>query len=104
MILTCSGVMGKWTQVFLQCCVLPFWVLSLAGQQSCDYSDSEHPSRTPWYLTHTCILVKPVNKGFCQVAQTSVECRLPTRLPYYLPVSFLPTWLSLPLSLLPTRH
>lgn len=34
----------------------------------------------------------------------TVEYRLPNRLPYYPSVSFLPIWLSLLLSSLPTRH
>ena len=33
-----------------------------------DYIDRKHPSRTPWYLTHTCSVVRPVNKGICPVA------------------------------------
>jgi hypothetical protein len=56
MILRSIGVMGKWRQVFLQCCVLPFWVLSLAGQLSSDYRDREFLTYIQWYLAHTCTL------------------------------------------------
>ena len=46
------SVVNKWTEFFLHCCLMPFWIVCLSGQQSTDYSDSKHPSHIPWYLTH----------------------------------------------------
>jgi hypothetical protein len=65
------NIIKKWTQVFLQCCVLLFWILSLMAQQSPDYSDTQHPSRMPWYLNHSCSVTQPQNQPACHVAQAS---------------------------------
>lgn len=46
------SVVNKWTEFFLHCCLMPFWIVCLSGQQSTDYSDPKHPSHIPWYLTH----------------------------------------------------
>ena len=71
MSLRCLGITNKCTEFFLQCCLFFFWILCLAGQLSPDYSDSQHPSRLPWYLTHTCSVAQPVNQRACHIAQAS---------------------------------
>ncbi|KAH9224553.1 hypothetical protein DL95DRAFT_378180 [Leptodontidium sp. 2 PMI_412] len=53
-LLICLKVVNKWTDFFLHCCLMPFWIICLSGQLSTDFSDPEHPSRLPWYLTHSC--------------------------------------------------
>ncbi|KAL4900748.1 hypothetical protein BDW74DRAFT_161495 [Aspergillus multicolor] len=34
--------------------LLTLWSFSLYGQTSADYSDPNHPSRWPWYVTRKC--------------------------------------------------
>lgn len=70
-ILVCMVIVNKWTTVFLQSCALLFWLFSIAAQQSSDYSDNDHPSRTPWYLTHSCAIAQPETQAACRVAQAS---------------------------------
>lgn len=52
-LLRALSVVNKWTEFFLHCCLMPFWIVCLSGQQSTDYSDPKHPSHIPWYLTHS---------------------------------------------------
>ncbi|PVH88779.1 hypothetical protein DL98DRAFT_157105 [Cadophora sp. DSE1049] len=63
------GVINKWTEFFLHCCVMPFWIVCLSGQQSADYSDPKHPSQIPWYLTHSCDVADINTQRPCRVAQ-----------------------------------
>ncbi|KAH7336326.1 hypothetical protein BKA65DRAFT_31956 [Rhexocercosporidium sp. MPI-PUGE-AT-0058] len=64
-------VVNKWTDFFLHCCVMTFWIICLCGQQSPDYSDPEHPSRVPWYLTHSCGVADINTQPPCRIAQAS---------------------------------
>ncbi len=65
------SVLSKRTELFLHCCVLLFWTLSLVGRQSPDYGDGKQPSRTPWYLTHSCNVARQKSRVACRVSQTS---------------------------------
>ncbi|KAH6990296.1 hypothetical protein EDB80DRAFT_882295 [Ilyonectria destructans] len=47
------------------------WIVSLAGQASGDFSDPDHPSVHPWYLTRGCADGWAGTRGFCHVAQAS---------------------------------
>lgn len=47
------------------------WIVSLAGQASGDFSDPDHPSAHPWYLTRGCADGWAGTRGFCHVAQAS---------------------------------
>ncbi|MCJ1243127.1 hypothetical protein MMC30_000324 [Trapelia coarctata] len=46
------------------------YAVSITQQAASDYSDPRHPSKVPWYLTHSCSdPVNPRLKGYCQQAQ-----------------------------------
>lgn len=47
------------------------WAYSVASQASADFSDPEHPSPHPWYLTRGCGAGWSTNLGVCRTAQAS---------------------------------
>ncbi|KAI5462870.1 hypothetical protein BGZ63DRAFT_412607 [Mariannaea sp. PMI_226] len=61
----------RYANILYDLLLASLWVASLAGQTSEDYSDPQHPSRYPWYLTHSCSESWAVNRSSCRLAQTS---------------------------------
>ncbi|KAM0074307.1 hypothetical protein ACKRZS_013623 [Fusarium odoratissimum] len=51
--------------------LLALWAVSIAGQTSSDFTDPEHPSPHPWYLTRGCSAAWDKTQGYCQIAQAS---------------------------------
>ncbi|CCT73657.1 uncharacterized protein FFB20_05026 [Fusarium fujikuroi] len=51
--------------------LLGLWAVSIAGQTSSDFTDPEHPSPHPWYLTRGCSAAWNKTQGYCQIAQAS---------------------------------
>ncbi|KAF5966058.1 hypothetical protein FBULB1_11894 [Fusarium bulbicola] len=51
--------------------LLALWAVSIAGQTSSDFTDPEHPSPHPWYLTRGCSAAWDRTQGHCQIAQAS---------------------------------
>ncbi|KAF7534062.1 hypothetical protein G7Z17_g13425 [Cylindrodendrum hubeiense] len=47
------------------------WITSAAGQASGDFSDPDHTSAHPWYLTRGCSESWSGIRGYCHVAQAS---------------------------------
>ncbi|KAK7414800.1 hypothetical protein QQX98_006402 [Neonectria punicea] len=47
------------------------WVVSLAGQTSGDFTDPDHTSTHPWYLTRGCAASWEGIRVYCHVAQAS---------------------------------
>lgn len=45
------------------------WIVSLTGQNSGDFSDPEHVSAHPWYLTRGCAASRDADRGSCGMAQ-----------------------------------
>jgi hypothetical protein len=50
-------------------CIL--WATSLQDQISPDYSDAQHPSSRPWYLTRSCSKAQKGTQFACHAAQLS---------------------------------
>ena len=65
------AVWGGWTEMFLNCCVFPFWITSIIGQRSADFTDPDHISHSPWYLSVGCSSASPNSQKACSVAQAS---------------------------------
>lgn len=48
------------------------YAYSISQQAGSDYSDPEHPSKVPWYLTRSCgAPVNPKLEGYCKQAKAS---------------------------------
>lgn len=65
------GFLPLWTGLMWDICLVGFWSLSIIGQASGDYSDPDHISHHPWYLTRSCTESWASTTGYCQVAQAS---------------------------------
>ncbi|KAJ4315504.1 hypothetical protein N0V84_008330 [Fusarium piperis] len=65
------GSISRYISAFYDALLLCFWAMSLTNQASGDFSDPEHPSPRPWYLTHECSAAWQRNQGYCRIAQAS---------------------------------
>ncbi|KAI8717332.1 hypothetical protein NCS52_00808500 [Fusarium sp. LHS14.1] len=70
-LLSYSGFLYWYISAFYDILLLSLWSLSLTNQASSDFSDPEHPSPTPWYLTRSCSVAWVKNQGSCRIAQAS---------------------------------
>ncbi len=53
-------------------CLTIVWAMGIHNQAASDYSDPEHPSKVPWYLTQSCgAPVTPSLRGYCGQAKAS---------------------------------
>ena len=43
-----------WVETTYDLLLIGLWAISVAGQASGDFSDANHVSYYPWYLTHSC--------------------------------------------------
>ncbi len=70
-------------EIFLQCCVLVTWVLCFTSQLARDFSDENHKSRVPWYLSHS----KDTNQQFSSRILTDIltQAALQLNVERYLP-------------------
>ena len=51
-------------------CLTVIWAVSVYGQASPDYSDPNHPSRIPWYLTKSCSVAAQLpDVHYCELAK-----------------------------------
>ena len=71
------GVTGRlryspWlAEVIYDLMLFVLWTTSILRQLSGDFSDPDHPSQHPWYLTHSCRASWEANRTFCGIAQAS---------------------------------
>ncbi|KAL2683133.1 hypothetical protein Neosp_007600 [[Neocosmospora] mangrovei] len=70
-LLSYSGFLYRYISALYDVLLLSLWTLSLTNQTSGDFSDPEHPSPTPWYLTRSCSVAWDKNRGYCRIAQAS---------------------------------
>jgi len=58
--------------ILLHMCLVVLYAVAISNQAAPDYTDSEHPSKFPWYLTRGCgAPVDPQLKGYCQQAKAT---------------------------------
>lgn len=48
------------------------WIASVRDQMSSDYSDADHPSARPWYLTRSCSEARDQTRFACVAAKSSL--------------------------------
>ncbi|KAH8179910.1 hypothetical protein LIA77_01429 [Sarocladium implicatum] len=70
-VLSSLNFLPLWIEMVWGICLVGLWSLSVVGQASGDYSDVDHISDHPWYLTHTCGDSWVSTRGYCQMAQAS---------------------------------
>lgn len=58
------------------------WINSLIGQNSGDFTDLEHISHSPWYLSRGCGASWHRNRTYCRVAQASFAISILAALSY----------------------
>jgi hypothetical protein len=63
--------------------LLVLWAMSIADQTSSDFTDPEHPSPHPWYLTRGCSAAWDKTRGYCQIAQASFAMSLIAAILYF---------------------
>ncbi|CAM1507438.1 Fc.00g070790.m01.CDS01 [Cosmosporella sp. VM-42] len=61
----------RYASIMYDVLLASFWSISLVGQSSGDFSDPDHASEHPWYLTQGCTSSWDRNRGYCRVAQAS---------------------------------
>ncbi|KPM44817.1 hypothetical protein AK830_g1751 [Neonectria ditissima] len=61
----------RYVNVLYDMLLASLWVVSLAGQASGDFSDLDHTSAHPWYLTRGCARSWEGVRVYCHVAQAS---------------------------------
>lgn len=59
----------RYANIIYDIILLGFWAVSITGQTSSDFSDPEHPSVHPWYLTRGCSVAWDRTEGYCRTAQ-----------------------------------
>ncbi|KAI6776679.1 hypothetical protein HG530_000624 [Fusarium avenaceum] len=59
----------RYANVTYDMILLGLWAVSITGQTSSDFSDPEHPSVHPWYLTRGCSVAWDRTEGYCRTAQ-----------------------------------
>lgn len=58
-------------QFFYNLLSLSLWAIGIAQQISGDFSDPEHISHRPWYLSRDCSCSWEETRSFCRIAQAS---------------------------------
>lgn len=65
------GFLPRWVELVYSILLSSMWAMSISRQVSGDFSDPEHISHHPWYLTRSCGASWDENRGYCRVAQAS---------------------------------
>ena len=66
-----ASYLPRYASVMYDMLLASLWSISLVGQYSGDFSDPDHASEHPWYLTQGCTASWNRNRGYCHVAQAS---------------------------------
>jgi hypothetical protein len=59
----------RYANIIYDMILFGLWAVSITGQISGDFSDPEHPSPHPWYLTRRCSVAWDRTEGYCRTAQ-----------------------------------
>lgn len=65
------GYLPKSVNILYDIILATLWVFSTVGQNSGDFSDPQHISEHPWYLTRGCSATRGPTKTYCQAARAS---------------------------------
>ncbi|KAK7429311.1 hypothetical protein QQZ08_004123 [Neonectria magnoliae] len=70
-IMTHLDYLPRYVDVLYDMPLASLWIVSLAGQTSGDFTDPDHTSAHPWYLTRGCAASWEGVRVYCHVAQAS---------------------------------